>query len=151
MKKTVILLFLSLGLLASAQSAFYKAYAQREQVAQAAYMKNYRIEGIKVDVTLLRATDSAAFGQLLRQLGLAYTPSTHSSRMLFCLRRDDDQCSILKHPQGRISLKGACLVGASEAELTIYVFHNLRSEARFHKILYFILQKRQQGTSVTGD
>ena len=151
MKKTAILFFLAIGLLASAQSAFYKTYAQREQVTQAAYMKNYKIEGIRVDITLLRAADSAAFRQLLSELDMAYSPSAHTLGMLFCLRQNDAPGRKIRPKEGRIALRGACLVGASEAELTIYVFHNLRNETRLHKILNFILRKQRQGTAAKDD
>lgn len=49
-----------------------------------------------------------------------------------------------------VQLKGACLVGASAAERTVYVFHNIRNESRYNKILHYVLRIHMEGTKKRG-
>ena len=121
MRQAFLLVFMAVGLLASAQSSFYRNYSTRREVETAVYIKNHRIDGVKVDVTLLRARDRQAFLKLLAELQIPYSPY---------------------HPaaDGKVSLRGACLIGASEAELTVYVFHRVKNEARFRRIVQYVMR-----------
>ncbi|MBR2959028.1 MAG: glycoside hydrolase family 18 protein [Bacteroidales bacterium] len=143
MKKTIILVFLAINIFASAQSTFYRNYSNRKEVARAVCLKNHKIDGIKFDITLIKATDKAAFLKLLSELDLTHTTDNSAMGFLICIRNDENPQ--IKQPtiNNEISLKGACLVGASETELTIYVFHNLKNKDRFKKIINYILIKHR--------
>lgn len=143
MKKTIILVYLAINLLASAQSTFYRNYSNRKEVERAVCMKNHKIDGVKFDITLIKAKDKTAFLKLLSELDLTYSTDNSTMGVLICIRNDENPQ--LKQPtiNGEVSLKGACLVGASETELTIYVFHNLKNKERFKKIISYILMKHR--------
>lgn len=143
MKKTIILVYLAINFLASAQSTFYRNYSNRKEVEKAVCMKNNKIDGVKFDITLIKAKDKAAFLKLLSELDLIYSTDNSAMGVMICIRNDENPQ--IKQPtiNGEVSLKGACLVGASETELTIYVFHNLKNKERFKKIINYILMKHR--------
>ncbi|MBP3763278.1 MAG: hypothetical protein J6I49_05280 [Bacteroidales bacterium] len=140
MRQAFLLVFMAVGLLASAQSSFYRNYSTRREVETAVYIKNHRIDGVKVDVTLLRARDRQAFLKLLAELQIPYSPY-HPARGVFLGLRDDGNPRLkLPAADGKVSLRGACLIGASEAELTVYVFHRVKNEARFRRIVQYVMR-----------
>lgn len=142
MKRIVLLLILLLNLSAAAQSKFYQSCAHRDEVAEAVFIKNYPIDGCKVDITLLRAKDSSSFAKLLSEFGLS-PRQTSSVGVLICLRNDADPRMCQPVVDGQIALKNTCCIGASQSERTIYVFHGIRNGKRYQKILRFIMEKHR--------
>ncbi|MBR1851250.1 MAG: hypothetical protein IJ789_07770 [Bacteroidales bacterium] len=139
MKNVVVILFLALGLSLSAQSTFYLDHAGRDEVANALFLENYEIDGSRVDVTLVRARNHAAFLALLAELDLPHPPTTTHPGVMLYLRSDRNPRQKQPTRRGQVRLRGACLVGASESELTIYVFHNIKTRNRYQKIVRHVL------------
>lgn len=142
MKKILFIIIMAISLSASAQSAFYQKCSQRKDVKKVAYFKNQKIDDIKVDITLVQAKDIASFRKILDEYGLKSSKGTSSGSLTICIRNNEDP--LLQQPKtnGNVSLKNACLVGASESELTIYVFHDLRNKDRLDTIIQYILNKK---------
>lgn len=143
MKKTIILVYLAINLLTSAQSMFYRNYSNRKEVERAVCMKNHKIDGYKYDITLIKAKDKTSFLNLLSELDLSYSSDKSAMGVLICIRNDENPQMQQPTINGEVSLRSACLIGASERELTIYVFHNLKNKERLKKIINYILMKHR--------
>lgn len=143
MKKIIILIVIAICFSASAQSAFYRKCSQRKDIAKVAYFKKEKIDDIKVDITLVQAKDSASFRRILSEYGLKHSEDSRP-RLMICIRNNENPQLPQPRTGGRVRLKGACLIGASESELTVYVFHNLRNEHRLKTILQYIIEGRDE-------
>lgn len=141
MKKIFLLITLAFCFSASAQPTFYRVCSQRKDIAKVAHFKKERIDDIRVDITLVQAKDSTSFRKILSEYSLNCSEST-PNRLLICIRNNENPQLSQSKTKGKISLKGACLIGASESELTIYVFHNLRNEHRLKTIIQYIVENR---------
>lgn len=111
-------------------SATYRHYAAVEGVS-ASFIKNKRIGGgDKVDITLLQATDSAAWTSLLRDLEM---PD-------FDVEADEDffihYLAAKEHPEQRVPFApGLCdLVVLWPAERMVCIFH-IATEAQYDRLL----------------
>lgn len=144
MKKILLFLILAMNFSVFAQSDFYQTCLSRKDVAKVAYFKNQKVDDERVDITLVQAKDSAAFGKILDEYGIPFSKDSKTEGLTICIRNNDDPK--LEQPQknGKVSLKNACLIGASETELTIYVFHNLRNEDRLHTIIRYITNEKNR-------
>ena len=144
MKKILLFLILAMNFSVFAQSDFYQTCLSRKDVAKVACFKNQKVDNERVDITLVQAKDSTAFGKILDEYGIPFSKDSKTEGLTICIRNNDDPK--LEQPQknGKVSLKNACLIGASETELTIYVFHNLRNEDRLHTIIQYILKEKNR-------
>lgn len=141
MKKIVMFIVLLFCLFVSTKTTFYNNFEHRDEVDKVVCIRNYRIEDEKVDVTLVHAKDSVSFCKLMSELGLPYPENDYRIGALMCVRNNNDPRQEQPSVNGTVSLKGACLIGASESEHTIYVFHNLQNKDRLGKIISYILEK----------
>lgn len=144
MKKILLFMILAMNFSFFAQSDFCQTCLSRKDVAKVACFKNQKVDNERVDITLVQAKDSTAFGKILDEYGIPFSKDSKTEGLTICIRNNDDP--MLEQPQknGKVSLRNACLIGASETELTIYVFHNLRNEDRLLTIIQYILKEKNR-------
>lgn len=132
----------------SAQSEFYQKCSHRKDVAKVAYFKKQKVDDERVDITLVQAKDIASFRKILDEYGLLFSKGPQMEGLTICIRNNDDP--MLQQPKvgGTVSLKNACLIGASQSELTIYVFHDLRNEDRLFAIIQYILKEKNRSKNI---
>lgn len=140
MKKFLIIIFLAINFSVSAQSEFYQKCSHRKDVARAAYLKKQKIADERVNITLVQAKDIASFRKILNEYGISKDSKTDG--LTICIRNNEDPKLQQPKENGKVSLKNACLIGASQAELTIFVFHDLRNEDRMLTIIQYILKEK---------
>jgi len=139
MRKTIIFILLAFSLFLPNKSSLYQKFEHCDDVEKVAYIRNYKIENERVDITLVRAKNQASFHKLMSELDLPY--SSGDGGVMICIRDNKAPQNKQNIVNGTISLKEACLIGASESERTIYVFHDLRNEKRVGQILKYILER----------
>lgn len=144
MKKILLFLILAMNFSVFAQSDFYQTCLSRKDVAKVACFKNQKVDDERVDITLVQAKDSTAFRKILDEYGIPFSKDSKTEGLTICIRNNDDPKLEQPPKNGKVSLKNACLIGASETELTIYVFHNLRNENRLLTIIQYILNGKNR-------
>lgn len=142
MKKFLIILILAMPFSVSAQSEFYQKCSHRKDVARVAYFKKQKIADERVDITLVQAQDFSSFRKILDEYGILFSKDAKTEGLTICIRNNEDPMLQQPKKNGKVSLKNACLIGASQAELTIFVFHDLRNEDRMLTIIQHILKEK---------
>lgn len=143
MKHLVLVLLFLTGFAVQAQTDIYRRYADRGDLERVACLTNRRLDdGTRVDITLLRARDSACMQALMRELNMPHVVEHRAGSVILTLRSNTDPAvPAPRHGDGKVNLRRSCLVGLSIAENTIFIYHNVRTERRYRAILAHVLAR----------
>lgn len=146
MKHFVFVLMLLTNLAVQSQTDIYRRYADRDDLERVACLTNYRLDdGTRVDITLLRAHDSAGMQALMRELKLPQVVENRSGSVILTLRDNTNPAvPAPRQSNGKVNLRHSCLVGFSLSENTIFIYHNIRTERRYRSILTHVIARAQR-------
>lgn len=139
-----IFLLLLATQLAIGQTKLYRQYENRREVKQVLCRMNYAVGGIKIDVTLIQMVDDRAFVKVCREFGITVdSRATSQNGVIYArLHSNSDPHKPAPTKNGQPILKKSCLVGASLDQRTIYIFHNIGTQARLEAVKNYIGSKQ---------
>ena len=143
MKHIVLVLILLPWLAIQAQTDIYRQYADRGDLERVACITNHRLDdGTRVDITLIRARDSVGMQALMQELNMQQAKEYRTGSVILTLRDNANPAAPApRRSDGKVNLRRSCLVGLSFSENTIFIYHNVRAECRYHSILAHVLAR----------